>query len=241
MTTAADIITQALKAAGVIGSGQPASAEDTNDALFHLNAMIGQWNRKRWMVYHLIDTALTTTGAQSYSVGPGGDFNMPRPDRLETAYFRQLVNATPNQVDYPLTVLEAREDYSRIRLKSLTTWPTTIFYDAANPLGKVYPWPVPQANLFELHLVTKDTLSSFAAPSTAFSFPPEYLAALVYNLAIRLRVAYRLPGDPVLVGLAKDALNVIRNANAQVPRLRMPRGISRGGRYNIFSDGPGSS
>jgi hypothetical protein len=237
MTTAADLIAQALKIAGVLGVGQAAMPEDVNDALTHLNQMIGQWNRKRWLVYHLIDTPLTSTGAASYTVGAGGDFDIPRPDRLEAAYVRQLISGAPNLVDYPLTVLASREDYSRIRLKSLTTWPETIFYDSAIPLGVVYPHPIPQAALFELHLVTKDTLASFAVPATAVTLPPEYLAALQWNLAVRLRSAYQMPADPVAVGLAKDALAVIRIANTQIPRLRMPAGIAGSGIYNIFSDG----
>jgi hypothetical protein len=31
-------------------------------------------------------------------------------------------------------------------------------------------------------------------------------------------------------------LNTIRNANAQVPRLQIPKSITRNGLYNIFSD-----
>lgn len=238
MTTAAAIILQAQKAAGIIGVGQVASGEDTADALFHLNAMIGQWNRKRWLIWHLIDTAFTSTGAQSYTVGTGGNFNIPRPDRLEAAYFRQLVNSQPNQVDYPLEILESREDYSRIRLKTLTTWPQTIFYDAAYPMGVVYPHPIPQAGLFEIHLVTKDTISSITNLAATYNMPPEYDAALMWNLSVRLRAVYQLPPDPAAIGLAKEALNVLRNTNAQVPRLRMPaalRGTSNAG-YNIFSD-----
>lgn len=239
MTTAADLITQALKIAGVMGVGQAAAAEDVEDALIHLNQMISQWNRKRWLIYHLVDTPLTATGATSYTVGPGGNFAVPRPDRLEAAYFRQLISGAPNLVDYPLTILSSREDYSHIRLKSLTTWPETIFYDAAFPLGAVYPHPVPQAGLFELHLVTKDTLAQFAVPGSVANLPPEYLAALQWNLAVRLRSAWQMPPDPVAIGLAKDALTVIRNANTQIPRLRMPAGLAKGGGYNIYSDGPG--
>lgn len=236
MTTAADLIMEALKIAGVTGVSQPGAAEDVSGALAHLNQMIGQWNRKRWLVYHLIDAAVTSTGAQSYSVGAGGDFNVPRPDRLEAAYFRQLIPGSPNLVDYPLEVLSAREDYSRIRLKSLTSWPQAIFYDAAYPLGRIYPHPVPQAGLFEIHLVLKDTLASFATPATSLNLPPEYEAALLWNLAVRLRSAYQAPPDPVAIGLAKDALNVIRNADAQIPRLRTPGALGGGGAYNIFSD-----
>jgi hypothetical protein len=237
MTTAGDIISEALKAAGVTGVGQAAAAEDVTDALIHLNQLIGQWNRKRWLVWHLVDAALTSTGAQTYTVGPGGNFDIPRPDRLEAAYVRQLIAGSPNLVDYPLEILNSREDYSRIRLKTLTSWPQAIFYDAAYPLGVVHPHPVPQAGLFEIHLVVKDTLSQVAAPGTALNLPPEYEAALLWNLAARLRSAYQLPPDPVAIGLAKDALNVIRNADAQIPRLRMPGALGPGGVYNIFSDG----
>jgi hypothetical protein len=237
MTTAADIIAEALKAAGVVGVGQAAAAEDATGALFHLNQMLGQWSRKRWLVYHLVDTAVTSTGARSYTVGPGGAFNIPRPDRLEAAYFRQLAAGSPNLVDYPLEVLGSREDYSRIRLKTLVTWPQTIFYDAAFPLGAVFPHPIPQAGLFEIHLITKDQLSQVATPGTALNLPSEYEPALLWNLVVRLRGVYQLPPDPVAIGLAKDALNVIRNTDAQVPRLKMPAGLSDGGLYNIFSDG----
>lgn len=43
MTTAGDIINQALKDVGVIGSGEAASGEDVVDALDALNQIIGQW------------------------------------------------------------------------------------------------------------------------------------------------------------------------------------------------------
>lgn len=70
--------------------------------------MLAQWSRKRWLVFHLVNTALTSTGAQSYSVGPGGDFDMPRPDRLGAAYIRRLISGASNPVDFPLELQAAR-------------------------------------------------------------------------------------------------------------------------------------
>jgi hypothetical protein len=43
MSTAGDIINQALKDVGVIGSGEAASGDDVVDALDTLNQMIAQW------------------------------------------------------------------------------------------------------------------------------------------------------------------------------------------------------
>lgn len=246
MATAGDLIGQALRQSGVYGTGQVPSGQDTSDCLNLLNQMVGQWNRKRWLIYDLIDTFLTSTGAETYSVGPGCDFDIPRPDRLEDGcFFRQLVSDQPNLVDYPLNLFQSREDYSRIRLKTLTTWPEIIFYDSGYPTGTIYVHPIPQASLFEIHILTKNVISTFANLATTVALPPEYEAAILWNLIVRIRSAYQMPDDPVARGLAKDALNVIRGANAQVPRLRMPRGLGasggNGGMYNIFSDSSGSS
>lgn len=236
-TTPLDIINQALKKAGILGVGQTALAEDVNDAYSDLQDMLGQWQRKRWLIFHLVDYSVTGTGDLYYTVGPGGQFNInPRPDKIESAFFRQLVQSQPNQIDYPLEIIEAREDYNMIALKHLQTFPQYLFYDSGFPLGKAYPWPLIQSDLYELHLTVKDTLAQFTSLSQIISLPLEYFAALKFNLAIRLRQAYQLPPDPVLVGLAKDALNVIRNANLQIPRLRIPMDLVRPGIYNIYSD-----
>lgn len=238
MTTPQDIIHAALKKAGVLGVGQIPLAEDTNDAYYDLQDMLGQWQRKRWLIWHLVDYAYQSTGAVSYTVGPGGNFPIsPRPDRIESAFFRQVINeVAPNQIDYPLDIIEAREDYNRISLKQLISFPQYLFYDSAFPTGLAYPWPVIQNNLYELHLTVKETLSQFTSLSQVINLPLEYMAALKYNLAIRLVQAYKLPADPALIGLAKDALNVIRNANFQIGRLQIPSTLIRPGLYNIFSD-----
>lgn len=237
MTTPANIITSALKKAGILGVGQTALAEDVNDAFSDLNNMLSQWQVKRWLVYHLVTVSLVSTGAQSYTVGPGGDFNVAvRPDRLEDAFFRQTVQSQPNQIDYPLDILPSREDYNRIALKKLSTFPEYAFYDSAFPLGSVYSWPIIQANIYELHITLKAVLGAFTTLTQTIILPPEYYAALEYNLSRRLRVAYQMPADPELNSLARDALNTIRGANAQISTLEIDPDLIRHGVYNPYSD-----
>lgn len=232
--TPADIIGLALKNAGVLGVGQTANAEDTNDAFTLLNMMLSQWQRKRWLIWHLVTTSKVSTGAQSYTVGTGGDYNIARPDRIEAAFFRQEnITLAP---DYPLEILEAREDYNRISLKNLTAFPQYIFYDADFPLGRIYPWPIPQANLYSVHITTKAELSQFTSLSQSINLPPEYFAAIFYNLSVRLRPMYQLQPDPTITAMAKDALNVIRGANTQIPRLVMPDSLVNAGVYDVYSD-----
>lgn len=236
MTTVLTIVNQALKMSGVLGVGQTALPEDSSDAFLQINMMLSQWQRKRWLVWTLDTYSKVSTGALSYTVGPGGDYDIPRPDRLEDAYFRQLVTSQPNQIDYPLTIIPSREDYNQIALKELQTFPMFIYYESSNPLGRIYPWPVPQASTYSVFITVKTALARFTSLSQTIAMPPEYEAAIMWNLAVRLRPMYQLPEDMQITKLAKDALNVIRNANAQVPTLRMPRDLMRDGLYNIFSD-----
>lgn len=265
VTTPADIIRLVLKDTGVIGVGQTASAEDTNDCFDTLNMMLGEWYSKRWLIFQLKDYSIVSSGAQYYTIGPGGDIDtgtQQRPDRLEDGnFFRQLLTGSAtgfyggpiddgpildpgqpgittysNAIDYPLMLLESYEDYNRIGLKQLTTIPQYIFYDPGFPLGKIYPWPIIQPNIYELHVLVKSQISQFDNLADVINLPAQYFAALRYNLACRVRPMYQLPADPQLIGLAQNALNTIRNMNAAVPRLRMPRGLAKGAKYNIFSD-----
>src|SRR4051812_25613818 len=205
--------------------------------------MLGSWSQKRWLVYHLIQVSVTATGASSYTIGVGGDFNTPASVRqIKSGFVRQVVPTVPNQVDYPLYVIPSREDYNRITLKGLTTLSNAVFLDAGFPLGTVYPWPVPNASTYQIHLSVTATLTAFTSLTQDIVLPPEYMEALLYNLAVRLRPAYQIADDPTnwrtIQELARNSLNVIKNTNAQIPRLQMPRALFSGGSgYNIYSDG----
>lgn len=235
MTTAGDLILLSLREAGVVGVGQTAQAQDFNDSLKLLNGMISQWRRRRWLVYHLVETTFQANGALFYTVGPTGDFDIVRPDTIESAFFRQNVSTVPNNVDYPLKPLRARENYNEIALKSLASFPQVFFYDSGWPLGKLYVWPLPDDS-YELHINTKAVLQEFASLTDEIDLPPEYEEALHYNLARRLQVLYSTPRNPDIVNLADLALNTIKNSNAQIALLTMPQDLIHGSNYNIYSD-----
>lgn len=230
--SANDIITLALKEAGVLGVGQSPLAEDINDAFLLLNGMIAQWQRRRPMVYHLVDVSKQATGAGSYTIGSGGDFNTARPAAINSAFVRQTNGSAT--VDYPLAVLSSREDYNDIVSKSVQSLPMAVYYDASYPLGTLYFWPVP-TSLYQLHVTVYESLPKFTNLASQLSLPPEYFEALHYNLACRLRPAYQLPPDPTLVQLAKSALDTVKMANTQVPHLKMPAGLMGTGRFNIYA------
>lgn len=228
-----DLIRLALRDAGVNGVGQQPSAEDNNDAFTHLNMMLAQWSIKRWLVYHTIDVSLVSTGAASYTIGTGGDFNTPRPDKIEAAFLRFL-SAGGSNADFPIGIINAREDYNRIRVKSVGSAPYCVFYDAAYPLGTLYFYPVATASLYEMHLTLKHQLIKFPNLTTAINLPDEYQEALLYNLGLRLCMSYQIEPSKALIAGARASLSTLRQANTQIPHLRMPSELLGGrGRFSV--------
>lgn len=238
LTTPQALINLALKSAGILGVGQSALAEDNNDCFDLLNGMLAAWCVKRWFIFQEQDLSVSVTGAKTYSIGPGGDINTTRVDRLEAAYFRQFPQTSPNTgpIDFPLTVIKSMEDYSTIALKDLTTWPVGIFLNSGYPMGTLYPVPIPTILPSELHVIVKAHIPQFDSLVQSINLPDEYTEALWTNLAVRLGAIY--PGSsvpPITVGLAKASLSTIRMANTQVPTMSMPSGMSRPPLFNIYS------
>jgi hypothetical protein len=220
------LIENMLVDAGVCGIDEAIEQPIINRAFTQLNWLLAQWARKRWLVYRIQDYSFVSTGAQTYSVGLKQivDIN-PRPDRLEYAFLRFLNTGQPTQfpVDIPIDIIQSHEDYSRITVKSIGSIAWRIFYDPVWPVGVLFPWPVPQAGMYELHVGFKVVLPRFSSLQQSINFPPEYEAALNWCGARRVRASYQMPADPTIDALARDALNTLRLANSAVGILRMPR------------------
>ena len=239
--SAQQIITSALLKAGIVGIDESIEQPVLNEALNDANDFLAQMNHQRFLVYHLVNYAFVSTGAQTYTVGEKQNFNInPRPDRIESAFLRQVQPSQGQQIDWPLDIIPARENYDQIVLKTLGTFAWSIFYDSGWPIGLLYPWPVPQASIYELHCTFKETLQRFGSLKDLVNLPPEYVPALKWNLAQWYRASYQMPEDGMINKMARRSLNIIRLANAQVPTLTMPASVrkSSGVSYNYKSDQP---
>lgn len=220
-----DLLTNALQDAGIVGIDEDVEQPILNRAFRQANWLLAQWARKRWLCYRIVDYSFVSTGANTYSVGLNGSVNInPRPDRLEYAFLRFLNNSPPAglAVDIPLDIIPSHEDYSRITVKFIGTLPWRIFYDPQWPVGVLFPWPVPQPTIYEIHVGFKVVLPRFASIVQPINFPPEYEAALNWSLVKRLQVSYQMAVSPDVISLARDALNAIRDANSAMSTLTMP-------------------
>jgi len=230
-----DLIALALRTAGVLAVGQSALPQDTSDAQTMLTLLMQQWRQKRWLVFRL-DTMLfpVTVGKATYTVGPTA--NTPdvvvagnyRPANVQSCYLRQDVGSGPNSfpIDFPMTILGSRQEYDAIRLKSLASWPASIFFDPTVPNATLYIWPIPIQNFFHLYIAFQQAIDMAAEGAQSLELtsvlPAETQMALMYNLALLLNVNYKLPPDPQLMAAAKSSANTLRQTNFALKPLRMP-------------------
>lgn len=232
MTTPVELINLALKQVGVLGVGQTAAAEDIQDAFKMLNMMLAQWAVKRNIIHQILDTGVPTTGQQTYTVGPGGDFNINRPSRLFGVYARQLATIP---IDYPMQLLQSMTDYVRISAKTIESMPNSAYYDPQYPLGVLHVYPVAITG-YEIHLLTLAPLAAFETPYDDINLPAEYEEALMWNLAGRLFTMYGMEPTQTVIKLASASLATVRMANSQIAQLYMPADLVRRSAYNILSD-----
>lgn len=228
INTAGDLIAFSLRASGILGVGQVASAEDAYTGLDYLRNLIAQWQKRRWLDYVEQEVSVpSSTGAQSYTIGPGQQFDCSRPDYIAAAYIRILGGSPPNLVDIPVEIIRAREDYAAITVKTLETMPAFVWYESAWPTGNVYWWPVPPAGMYGLYLTVKSPLPVYSALTDPLNLPPEYYEALSWSLAVRMQLAYGLPANPGIVAAMNQALDVLRQANTQIAELSVPAPLGR--------------
>ena len=241
-----DAIAYAQRISGVLGVGQVALAQDTADAQNALQFMLQQWRQKRWLVFRLNwDIYPLLIGKQSYTVGDGTSAPPPdwitangtgRPANIQSCFLRQNVGSGPNSypIDFPMRILESREHYDRISLKFLQSWPASIYYDPVIPNATLYIWPIPVQQLFSLYIAWQQAIDLVSEGSLSLDLddylPLETQEAVMYNLAARLIVNYKLPPDPGVDAMAKATLNTLRQTNFALAPMRMPQSLRPGTR-----------
>lgn len=188
MTTANDLIESAALKLGAKQTGESLTADESNDALNVLNSMLDYWSINNLLIFQIVQNTYTWTGGQaSQTIGVGGNFNGSRPIRIEDGTFFRT-----SGIDIPVRIVRDRASYDRISSKtSSSTYPSVIYYDESYPLGVLYGYPVPMANI-AIHLNEWQPLQSFASLTTDLALPPGYRWLIENNLAVALEPIFSL-------------------------------------------------
>ena len=143
--TVNDLIRSSFRLIGDLGVGQQFSSDDFTDSLFVLNSMIDAWNIERLTVYTtpVVSFALTP-GQQTYTYGPGGNFNGTRPSKIEKANLLYTTDGVT--LHLPIRIL-SRDEWANVRLQDVTSdIPTMLYADNAFPTINISFLPFPDAS-----------------------------------------------------------------------------------------------
>jgi hypothetical protein len=237
-----DLIYMAYRIAGIMpNAGTTENPEELADGFATLNAMVDQWTIQRLMTYTIIPYVFNfVAGQQSYQIGLGAaDWKIPRPPRIELASCLINEGGSPT-VEQPMAPL-TYQNWQTIPVKGTQSpIPYSFYYDQAFPIAHCYFYPVPSNSANQVALYIWEQLGTFSSTAQSVMFPPGYLKAIQYNLALDLadRFAERAKLSPRAMREAKMALDWIKSMNMPILDMKCDRAVvpGEGGIYNYLSD-----
>lgn len=243
--TVLDVITESLQLLQVYASSEQVTSADANLGMFVLQDMMDDWSNQSLATYEVLEQSATLVpGQQSYTIGPGGNFDMTRPIRIltdpGTAYVQDF-----NGNNYYMAVVprDKWNLYGNRSIQIVSDFPDTLFYDPQFPLGIINVLPVPTI-AYTMFWDSYLQFGNFLSLTQVVSLPPGYNRAIKTNLAVCLKPYFKTAAiDPLIVKEAADRLGNIKRSNMRENVAVMePELVSRSQiSYNPYTDRSGSS
>ncbi len=223
--TARTIVKKALQKIGALVKSEEPSADESDDGLAALNALMASWSNDSLNIYARTLETFNLTGSASYTIGSGGNFNTVRPSNIVDATVRS------GSIDYTVTIIDDTT-YNDIPYKDTTGIPQFLNYSNAYPLGVIKMYPRDNG-VSSITLLSEKAVTGFSTLDTELSLPDGWERALIYNLALEIAPEYNMKPDAYVAKVAQEALGLIKAKVAQVRGMdAFPSGVQV---RNIFS------
>lgn len=213
------------------GNALPEAVYQEN--LLSLNRMIDSWSTERLSIFSTQDQVFNwPTSTRSRTLGPTGDFVGNRPVLLDDAtYFRD----PGTNVSFGIRLIN-QQQYDGIAVKTVTsTYPQVLWVNMTYPDIEMYVYPVP-TRLVEWHFISVDELNQAATLNTVLTFPPGYLRAFTYNLAMELAPEFGLEPSPQVRRVAMYSKRNLKRINNPDDVMSMPYSlVATRQRFNVYA------
>lgn len=259
MATTRELLNGAHRLLGLVNSGNVLPEAVYQDNLIALNQMVDSWNTERLAVFCTEDQTYDwSAGERIRTLGPTGDFlfllGTETPDPLasqngqsigidtgspyarpilleDSTYFR---DPTTN-VSYGLKFINQLQ-YNNIGVKTVqSTYPQVMWVNMTFPNITLTVYPVPSRTL-EFHFVSVQPLATAATLETELTFPPGYLRAFRYNLALELAPEFNVEPSAEVRRIAMYSKRNLKRINNPDDVMAMPYSLmARRNRYNIYA------
>lgn len=189
------IVTAAFKKCKIGISGETLSATELADGITALQLMLRTYAAKGIRLW------LNETQSVTFAAGTATYTLSPRVLEVFQAYRRADNN------DVPIRVV-SRDEYSRFPDKTTSGAPFAVFIDRTRTTTTATFYPVPSATEvadgMTGRLDTKRMVQDPTAGAEDLDSPPEWMEAIVYNLAVRLAPDYGVAVDPEVARMARE-------------------------------------
>jgi hypothetical protein len=232
--TAGELIKGSLRLIGMLAEGEEPSADTMQDSIMAMNQMIQSWDTERLSVFSTQDQVFTwPANVISRTVGPTGDFVGNRPIEVDDAtYFKDPSSG----VSFGVKLIN-QQQYDGIAFKTVTsTYPQVLWVNNTFPDTTLTVYPVPIKAL-EWHIISVETLSEVTSVATDIYFPPGYLRAFRYNLAMELAPEFGVEPSPQVQRIAMTSKRNLKRVNNPGDLMAIPYPIvATRQRYNIYAN-----
>ena len=230
--TAGDQISRALRLLGVLAEGEPMSAEVAQDSLMALNQMIDSWNTEKLSTFVTQDQVFTwPAGEISRDLGPSGDFVGNRPILMDDATYYKA----PNGVSYGIKFIN-QQQYDGIAVKTVTsTYPQVCWVNMGFPNVTLTVYPKPTQDL-EWHMISVQELDQPATLDTVLYYPPGYLRAFTYALAMEIAPEFGVEPSAQVQRIAMTSKRDLKRINNPDDVMALPYAmVANRQRFNIYA------
>ena len=228
-----DLATSAARLAGILASGEVLAGNEPADITLIAQQMLDEWQSDKLKIYtENINTFPFVLGTQTYTLGSGGTFNMPRPAHIDRMGVQILSNPVqPSEV--PITMLD-KDGWANVRVKNISgSYPLFCYADYAFPLMNLNFWVIPGLACNCVIYSWQPLLTFPDWNVTDVTFPPAYAQALRYNLAVLLAPEFDMQLKPEVAAIASSSLAALKELNLPSPILRCDPGLSGTG-YSVY-------
>lgn len=220
--TALTIITDALSDISVLAEEETPTASQAAGALRKLNNMIDAWNIESLSVYGSVPLILPFISSQgSYTIGPGGNLDTPRPTNIFAAYVRNVSLPLAQQQDIPLYIFNPAE-WAAVQFKGqIGNYPFNgVFFDMQFPLITAYVNPIPIDGSYSMIIWEKGIISNFSLTDPIL-LAPGYKRALTSNLSKELCASYELPVPDSVETIATNSKAELMVVNLEINEMQI--------------------
>lgn len=210
MTTVKDLISNSMKLLAALAAGEAATADEAADGLAFLNMLVDSLSNRRLIIYTINRDLYTfVSNQQTYTLGPGGDWDADRPVRIESMSV-MLATAAPTEI--PIEMLRD-EEWQNVTVKSTpSSFPLMVYDDGAFPLRNLSFWPIP-TQTDQAVIYSYSAISSFGSVNDTLSLPKGYERFLTYALALEMAPSFNREPSPTLMSNYTEAKRVLEVMN----------------------------